>query len=114
NPSARILLSMVARVRPVDQHVAIGRGDQPRRDPTDANIVDVVESFVGLDLIERRISTIWRRNPGLWHRRNWRRAVLFWTAFARLGIRDPGLPCSASLSICAMACWPWDAISLDA
>jgi len=62
-------LAGVRPVKRVDQHVAIRRGDQPGRDPTDADIVDVVESLVGLDLmswpVPKILDEVWRHAAGL-------------------------------------------------
>src|SRR5215208_3422431 len=62
-------LAGVGAVKRIDQHVAIRRGDQPSRDPTYADIVDVIESLVGLDLIQCRIpkklDEVWWHAAGL-------------------------------------------------
>src|SRR5436190_2151157 len=62
-------LAGVGTVKGVDQYVAIQRGDQPGRDPAYAHIVNVVESLVGLDLIQcsipKKLHEVWWHTAGL-------------------------------------------------
>ena len=39
--------------------MSLRRGEQPSRDPADADIVDVIESLVGIDLVARRMLKKW-------------------------------------------------------
>src|SRR5688572_940816 len=62
-------LAGVGAIKRVDQHVAIRRGYQPGRDPTYADIIDVIESLVGLDRVQwpipKKLHEVWRHAGGL-------------------------------------------------